>query len=202
MFIVSTKRRNKLVGFTIAWLMLFLYTLLSFLGRIIGSALTVVQPYASPMYANMADDFELFLATTSPVWALLLSTILTIGFWFVSAKQLAEYVVRKEHLIRINECLGGIASLSSMNGCVVYNMQAGDGSYTMLVSTLGGGDYRVDRFVVSANQDTKYSSQIFGVDETFFGSSDGHTDEVMEDVLNTLLLVREHGVQHSRAYAY
>jgi len=202
MFIVSTKRRIKLVGFTIAWLMLFLYTLFGFLGRIIGSTLTVVQPYASPMYANMADDFKLFLAVTSPVWALLLSTVVMIGFWFVSAKQLAEYVVRRDLLRRINECLSGISSLSSMNGCVVYNMQAGDGSYTMLVSTLGGGDYRVDRFVVSANQETEYSSQIFGADETFFGSSDGHTDEVMEDVLNTLLLVREHGAQHGRAYAY
>jgi hypothetical protein len=202
MFIVSTKRRIKLVGFTIAWLMLFLYTLFGFLGRIIGSTLTVVQPYASPMYANMADDFMLFLAITSPVWALLLSTVVMIGFWFVSAKQLAEYVVRRDLLRQINECLSSISSLSSMNGCVVYNMQAGDGSYTMLVSTLGGGDYRVDRFVVSANQESKYSSQIFGVDETFFGSSDGHTDEVMEDVLNTLVLVKEHGVQHSRAYAY
>ena len=199
MFVVNKKHFNALVGFTILWTALFVYTFFGLLFWMGVVALRIIMPFSSNLYAYMSVGFE---QTVTAIWLIELyglSVVCLVGLWYCSIRLLLKYADRKKTLGHINRVIGEISSLSVWGGSISYTFRGRYGSATTEVVSLGGRDYQIKSTYRNAAGIPTTTTNTFRSSSDFFASTHGSSEAAMNTILGTLLVEKEYGIQGLKA---
>jgi len=195
MFVVSIKRFTVLAGLTSAWVLLLVYSFFGFLFWVGFIALGFIKPYASSLYSSMHKNLDITVNGIWPPAVFVGSVIVLVVFWFFSVRLLFSYGDRKRILVRINNAIADIPSLSTPGGFVSYTLRGMHGSITTEVVCIGDGDYELKTTRRDAVGTPINRITIFGASSDFFSSDDGFSEVEMDNILGILLVEKEYGVQ-------